>query len=347
MISRRPGTGLTKRPLTIDVSDTHHRPTTAAGTAISGGRSSVLSPSVARSPRSPARRQTIHDLLMGSMGPPNSARKVDDMPCGKTQTQVEQAGGAVSSAREPRNSSTGSKTITTTTTEESLGAKAVKLSKDWRITFSEAKEILEAYDKSFNKCPPGPFSRWGKQMLREFLCHIFHAKAIPDNTLDDIYRCTCQPCRGNPSGKFSMEAFLAWYMCSFTTVAKLQGDPAAIKKTTVLTNLCNNLGIEATDLDKIKKVFDKHDTDGSGTMEKDEFEVMIAAYLGAKREDISQYRLDNWWREIDLDGSGLVEFDEFVQWYLKYFGSADSMNPSEAFYASYNPSVQRLAMLTA
>lgn len=230
-------------------------------------------------------------------------------------------------------------------TEDSLGAKAMKLSKDWRITFTEAKEILEAYEIVGSSSQQARFGRWSRETLREFLCKAFRAKEVPDDTLEKIFSCTCQPGKSNPSGKFSMESFLEWYMSSFSAVAQLKGDPAAMRQTTVVASLCNTYGIEANDLDKIKRVFDKHDTDGSGTMDKEEFEVMIAGYLGGKRADIGKERLNNWWREIDLDNSGLVEFHEFVQWYLKYFGSADSMKPTEAFYNSYNPSVQRQSLL--
>lgn len=234
-------------------------------------------------------------------------------------------------AESRRSSRRGSKTGA-----ESLGAKAVRFSKAYNMTFNEAKEILEAFDNTSKDSS----ARFCKRDLQSFLCNLFHAKEIPEATLSQIYLRTCS------SDGFDMDAFFAWHMCSFSTVAQLKGDKAAVMKGVELDAICAKQKIDANGLDKIRRVFDKFDTDGSGELDKDEFELMICVYMGAKKADISKDRLSTWWREIDVDGSGLVEFPEFVEWYVKYFGSANSLTPTQAFYASFNPSVQRMKYMS-
>lgn len=346
MIARRPG-GLGRRHSTIDLGarQAERRSTLAAGSAIA--RSSSQAGFIARSPsKNLIPRRTTVDVL--NPYSPSGASATSGSPSWGGAPDEFQYLNEISSSRPSTSTRSGespelpgygnaprsrSKSI-----GESLGAKAVRASKAYNMTFNEAKEILEVFENVSGAVA----GRFCKRDLQKFLCNLFHAKEIPDSVLDDIYCRTCQS--DSPLG-FDMEAFFAWHMCSFSTVAKLRGDKAAVQKAVSLDEICAKHGIGPNDLDKVRRVFDKYDTDGSGVMDKDEFELMIVVYLGATKADISKERLATWWREIDADGSGEVEFPEFVEWYVKYFGSADSMTPTQAFYASFNPSVQRMNAL--
>lgn len=340
MIARRPN-GLGRRHTTIDLGarQTERRSTLAAGSVIA--RSSSQAGLIARSPsKTPLPRRTTVDVLnpyspagaSATSGSPSWGGAADEF---LHLNEISSSSPSTRSGESPelpgysKVSRKGSKSV-----GESLGAKAVRASKAYNMTFNEAKEILEVFE-NMSRAVAGRFC---KQDLQRFLCNLFHAREIPDSILDEIYYRTCQ---GDSPLGFDMEAFLAWHMCSFSTVAKLRGDKAAVQKSVTLDEICAKHGFGPNDLDKVRRVFVKYDTDGSGVMDKDEFELMIVVYLGATRADISKERLATWWREIDADGSGEVEFPEFVDWYVKYFGSADSMTPSQAFYASFNPSVQR------
>eukprot|EP00930_Biecheleria_cincta_P009011 TRINITY_DN110628_c0_g1_i1.p1 TRINITY_DN110628_c0_g1~~TRINITY_DN110628_c0_g1_i1.p1 ORF type:complete len:351 (+),score=57.28 TRINITY_DN110628_c0_g1_i1:175-1227(+) len=345
MIARRPG-GLGKRHSTIDLGErqaAERRSTIAAGSVIA--RSTSQAALVARSPSQPflPRRTTIDVLSPSSPaaafatgGSPSWDGVADDF------LHLNEIGSSTPSTRSGEspelNGYNKASVSRSKSVGESLGAKAVRASKAYNMTFKEAKDILEVFEK-ISRTVVGRFC---KRDLHDFLCNLFHAKEIPDSTLDEIYYRTCQS--DSPQG-FDMEAFLAWHMCSFSKVAKLRGDKAAVQKAVSVDEICAKHGFSPNDLDKVRRVFDRFDTDGSGVLDKDEFELMIVVYLGATKADISKERLATWWREIDMDGSGQVEFPEFVEWYAKYFGSADSMTPTQAFYASFNPSVQRMNVL--
>lgn len=339
MIARRPGLGRRHSTIDLGVRQAERRPTLAAGSSIA--RSSSQAGLIARSPnKNLLSRRTTVDVLnpyspagastaSGSPswgGVPGEFQHLNEISSSRPSTRSGESPELPGYGKAPRSRS---KSV-----GESLGAKAVRASKAYNMTFNEAKEILEVFD-SVSRAVAGRFSL---RDLQNFLCTLFHAKEIPDAILDQIYYRTCQS--DSPLG-FDIEAFLAWHMCSFSTVSKLRGDKAAVAKSVSLDEICAKHGIGPNDLDKVRRVFEKYDTDGSGVMDKDEFELMIVVYMGATRADISKERLATWWREIDSDGSGEVDFPEFVEWYVKYFGSADSLTPTHAFYASFNPSVQR------
>jgi len=110
----------------------------------------------------------------------------------------------------------------------------------------------------------------------------------------------------------------------------------------LVDSLARKHNISSVDLDKIKKRFDQFDTDKSGEIEFDEFELMMGKLLGlGKPGDLPRERLERFWKEIDKDGSGSVDFSEFTEWYLKYFSNSEAGGPLQAFYASFSPDVQR------
>jgi hypothetical protein len=112
--------------------------------------------------------------------------------------------------------------------------------------------------------------------------------------------------------------------------------------------IAKDYGIPVSVVDKVRRRFECFDLDGSNAIDYDEFAEMLAKLMRAKdRSDISENRLQRWFKEADPDGSGEVSFEEFVVWYLKYF-NPDNENengldrgPIGMFYSSYNPQLQR------
>jgi Ca2+-binding EF-hand superfamily protein len=90
------------------------------------------------------------------------------------------------------------------------------------------------------------------------------------------------------------------------------------------------------------KLFCEFDTDGSGLLEFDEFESMVAKLLKAKVSDIPKPRMLKFWQDIDTDGSGEVDFEEFVEYYVKYFGGEGS-DPASSIYSQLG--ARRLAKI--
>merc|ERR1712183_916366 len=71
-------------------------------------------------------------------------------------------------------------------------------------------------------------------------------------------------------------------------------------------------------VNKIYAIFMELDADGSGFLEKEEFVNLLQTTLRAIAGDLTQKRIDKFWKEIDADGSGQVDFQEYADWYVKY-----------------------------
>ena len=59
----------------------------------------------------------------------------------------------------------------------------------------------------------------------------------------------------------------------------------------------------------VRKAFEQYDTDGSGTISKDEFQTILEhRYMSA----LSAEQVDELMNEADKDGSGLIDYEEFL-----------------------------------
>ncbi|KAF4742936.1 hypothetical protein FOZ63_015199 [Perkinsus olseni] len=87
-----------------------------------------------------------------------------------------------------------------------------------------------------------------------------------------------------------------------------------------LRQLAKRYGMSILDVEKIKQEFDKYDVDASGAIEKEEFHSIVRNILGAKEKyDLSQKRLEEFWKMLDADDSGSVTLEEFLGFFWKYF----------------------------
>ena len=65
--------------------------------------------------------------------------------------------------------------------------------------------------------------------------------------------------------------------------------------------------------DEIREAFDLFDTDGSGSLEKEEFQLVLANFLGPKIGNmLSEDRINTYWRDMDSDGDGEVAYEGYV-----------------------------------
>jgi Ca2+-binding EF-hand superfamily protein len=98
-----------------------------------------------------------------------------------------------------------------------------------------------------------------------------------------------------------------------------------------IREIARNLQIPIPDVEKVKKVFDKYDADGSGQIEKDEFKLMMTDLVCVgklKGLEVPNGLLEDQWLSVDHDGSGEVDFDEFCEWY--FFAYIPMMEKMEA-----------------
>eukprot|EP00933_Yihiella_yeosuensis_P040737 TRINITY_DN3510_c0_g2_i2.p1 TRINITY_DN3510_c0_g2~~TRINITY_DN3510_c0_g2_i2.p1 ORF type:complete len:383 (-),score=84.12 TRINITY_DN3510_c0_g2_i2:185-1210(-) len=145
----------------------------------------------------------------------------------------------------------------------------------------------------------------------------------------------------------TLENFLDWYKLNmFNDVAVRLCDAQSKESEAMIYLQAKKHKVNPLFVDHIKTLFDKLDLDKSGRLEYDEFEELMLKVLKASKDDVSQERLKNFWKEIEENGDGSVDFDEFTCWYLKYFKGGpgrSSTGPVEQFYESYLPLTTRLA----
>lgn len=67
------------------------------------------------------------------------------------------------------------------------------------------------------------------------------------------------------------------------------------------------------DAEDVYKAFKKVDVDGSGEIDREEFEILVRDMN--KGIDLRQRQIDDWWTSVDDDKSGSISFPEFLVWY--------------------------------
>jgi len=224
--------------------------------------------------------------------------------------------------------------------ESHVAAQAPNLAKKYHLELFEARNTLVEFHASrFNA-----FGGFDYPDFYKFCCRVFGVKSPDDEVIQKIYS------EAGMAEKARVESFLEWYMLHvFCTDVQgvVQGMSHTAKGESLVYRLSKQFNVATTQIDNIKREFDKYDTNASGNIEFDEFAAMLKAMLKAKDScDLSESRIRKFWMEIDHDGSGEVDFSEFTHWYLKYFSpestaECGSCNLIEAFYASFNPSNQR------
>ena len=70
-------------------------------------------------------------------------------------------------------------------------------------------------------------------------------------------------------------------------------------------------GVLRRRLDRLRTLFARVDTDGSGTIDVGEFMVAVRNYCGIGSDLVSDVDLRGLFQEVDADGSGEIDADEF------------------------------------
>jgi len=97
------------------------------------------------------------------------------------------------------------------------------------------------------------------------------------------------------SGEISFEEFHAWFLSEGEFRRKAMEEERNSKRV------------------KLRTIFDDVDTDGGGSIDKDEVKRLARTLFGA---DLTPLELKRAMKEMDPDGSGEVDFNEFCEWYF-------------------------------
>lgn len=201
----------------------------------------------------------------------------------------------------------------------------------------EVKPILVEHDKATAAAGGGYLQ---EKQLEQLLIKVFQVKdvkpQIVKHALENVYT----------KGEIDMDKLMTWYVSHMFTgvsASKEQESDAVIYK------LAKENDISSVECDKIKRWFDKFDEDHSGVIDYDEFTDMMRHILNVKSKDeLSNERLQKFWKEIDLDGNQTIDFTEYLTWYLKYFHSDDGKGDVltsdgiiAAYYDNLNPTLAR------
>lgn len=80
-----------------------------------------------------------------------------------------------------------------------------------------------------------------------------------------------------------------------------------------------NFNLNPTDVERYREEFRKFDLDGSGFLNRDEFNNLISVLTKKSVKDLPPTRLTLWWQSADLDNNGRIEFPEFIRFHRHFF----------------------------
>lgn len=142
------------------------------------------------------------------------------------------------------------------------------------------------------------------------------------------------------NGRVTYTQFEVWYIKTF----KIEHSPdfteflskdAVPEESKRIREFSKNFGADILDVEKVWKEFKRLDEDQSGTLEREEFAVLIQRQLApgggaGGASEVAPRVIDKFWMEVDADGDGVVSFEEFAAWYMRCFLGGTS--PMENYY---------------
>lgn len=193
-----------------------------------------------------------------------------------------------------------------TESQESSFEHAVVLAKVHSMTVPEVRKLWEEFHSL--QVIDGMLPRPVFDGLVRRRCNLGEGSSIPNHLYiaGDLSR----------GGAVNFENFLLWTVETAYSEEVLVPDLAERK----IRQLARDSGFCITDVESVKRVFDKFDVDSSGYIEKHEFHHCLFVLMNAKSpSDVSEKKMQRYWREADIDNSGEISFEEFLLWYSRCF----------------------------
>jgi hypothetical protein len=106
-----------------------------------------------------------------------------------------------------------------------------------------------------------------------------------------------------------------------------------------LRSVARQYSMHHDDVETYKRLFSKFDTDGNGTIDRQEFEKLLYQCTKIPEEfGLPADRIKHFWQVADDDGSQEIEFEEFLTFYTTYLGT-DSTGFKDFYRPRGRPSV--------
>jgi len=206
------------------------------------------------------------------------------------------------------------------------------LAHKWGLPLENLKGSAEIF-KQYAVLPPsnkdGDMFRNGQlsyDELMEIVVKMTGVSSIADLP-EDMRKEIQKEADRNCDGIVDFKEFALWYHHrAFMTYVNLS------KPERQMREVASRLGISCADMDHYKAMFSKHDNNGNGVIEFEEFGALMHSLMRVPPHlHLSSSRIMHFWNECDTDGDGWVDLSEFVHFYTKHF-DVDSTNPMENFY---------------
>lgn len=141
------------------------------------------------------------------------------------------------------------------------------------------------------------------------MCGIAEDVPTPPHLLEQQYRSLLQ----RNKTELGFEEFLMWSVRN----AFAEDVCCPDKSEKQLRDIARRHWWPLLEVERVKKIFDEYDADGSNSIDIDEFTLILRNTVGAKNDDsISTKSAQRYFAEANVDGSGYVDFEDFAVWFL-------------------------------
>lgn len=299
--------GTTASPRSPDSQTAH--PQIQGGSSFFSPRSA---PSSGRTPRSLTNQPSLTLPAMAGVSPSQSSMRphtVDVSGAPDAQThKVGDSHGTVVWAQESHKRSNSNET-------DNIND-VVMLAKKHCVSLEEVRRQWDEF-RTFDTKGKGYLSFEEFEQLVRKKCNLLPEDDIPSHLLEEQCR------KIGIASWVKFEAYLAWSMATAFFEEVMVPDPAQRH----LRKLAREYRVNYDDIDGIKAVYDSFDSDGSGSIDANEFRQVLVELVTkgpkATLRDVhaapSERVTQRYFKEVDKNGNGIIDFVEFLTWFLKVF----------------------------
>jgi len=207
-----------------------------------------------------------------------------------------------------------SKTSTSAVTDDvhALGFDSMEnimlLAKRSSTTIAKVKKAMEEFRKADE-------NQNGSLSLDEFMdaVRIKFGWSQEQEFPDDFVMTHWKTADANSNLQIDFREYLNWAICTEWSEHAMVPD----ERDRELRQISRELGLQITDLEFVRRIFDKFDEDKSDTIEENEFRVMICELTSAQASSVSPQLLKVYWNEVLKAQANHVTFHEFVGWWFQ------------------------------